>query len=599
MRLPCADLSSIGGGNANSIRYNAYPSVIGGGFDNLVEAESHNSTVSGGDSNSIQANANHCTIAGGLATMIQVGSDGSTISGGENNFASGFDVSIGGGNSDSGNGNYSTIAGGLSNIVQPAADLGTLSGGQSNSVSGLYATIGGGLQNRAEGKYGSVGGWTKNISSGEASTAPGGDRNTASGDYSFAVGVQNNASGDYSTAMGVGSQAIGDWSIAMGGGSTAGDDAAVALGYNAIASGAASIALGNIVTTSGLVSFAAGFNNTASGNYSAALGQAARAGTAGSFVWNSFPNPNVVLAPNQFSVFGQHGFNVDYSGQRGDGGGTRWLYIGDVFAGVTLLTWNGASLTNGGIWSNASDKNRKTDFAEVDRLTILQKVAALPLREWRYTNETIGVKHIGPTAQDFHAAFGLGTDDKTIGTVNADGVALAAIQGLNQKLEDQLKEHAPSSTPRKPCSAPSKLNWILCNRPWPNWNKPLPASQLLHRNAVSLAVGVDATSLNLGVNGSGSYGTDWTTQMESTQDHIVISDRNIHWDEANAPCGSGLTLIQTALRDGSAHWTNAIPGIHGTVGQVDGSVHQTPTVELRTYVLQGDDHGTVHFVVPP
>ena len=38
-------------------------------------------------------------------------------------------------------------------------------------------------------------------------------------------------------------------------------------------------------------------------------------------------------------------------------------------------------------------------------------------------------------AQDFHAAFGLGTDDKHIATVDADGVALAAIQGLNEKTE--------------------------------------------------------------------------------------------------------------------------------------------------------------------
>lgn len=38
-------------------------------------------------------------------------------------------------------------------------------------------------------------------------------------------------------------------------------------------------------------------------------------------------------------------------------------------------------------------------------------------------------------AQDFHAAFGLGIDDRHIATVDGDGVALAAIQGLNQKLE--------------------------------------------------------------------------------------------------------------------------------------------------------------------
>ncbi len=118
-------------------------------------------------------------------------------------------------------------------------------------------------------------------------------------------------------------------------------------------------------------------------------------------------------------------------------------------------------------------------------------------------------------------------------------------------------------------------------------------------NAVSLTVGVDATSLGLGVPGSGSYGTFWTTRIESTQDHMVISDRNIRWDAANGTCGSGLTLIETADRNGSAHWTNAIHGVHGNVGQVDGSVHQTTSIELREYVRRGDDEGRVHFVVPP
>jgi hypothetical protein len=45
-------------------------------------------------------------------------------------------------------------------------------------------------------------------------------------------------------------------------------------------------------------------------------------------------------------------------------------------------------------------------------------------------------------AQDFHAAFGLGTDERHIATVDADGVALAAIQGLNQKLEATRAENA-------------------------------------------------------------------------------------------------------------------------------------------------------------
>jgi hypothetical protein len=70
---------------------------------------------------------------------------------------------------------------------------------------------------------------------------------------------------------------------------------------------------------------------------------------------------------------------------------------------------------------------------------VLEKLVALPVRKWRYTNETVGVKHLGPVAQDFHAAFGLGADDKTMGTVGADGIALAAVQGLNQKLEDRTR----------------------------------------------------------------------------------------------------------------------------------------------------------------
>jgi hypothetical protein len=44
-------------------------------------------------------------------------------------------------------------------------------------------------------------------------------------------------------------------------------------------------------------------------------------------------------------------------------------------------------------------------------------------------------------AQDFHAAFGLnGADDKHISVVDEGGVALAAIQGLNQKLDEKAAE---------------------------------------------------------------------------------------------------------------------------------------------------------------
>jgi hypothetical protein len=96
---------------------------------------------------------------------------------------------------------------------------------------------------------------------------------------------------------------------------------------------------------------------------------------------------------------------------------------------------SGAKLTLAGVWSNASDVNRKTDFSAVDARAVLAKLTEMPVRSWRYTNESATIRHIGPTAQDFKSTFGLGIDDKSIGTVDADGVALAAIQGLNEKVE--------------------------------------------------------------------------------------------------------------------------------------------------------------------
>jgi hypothetical protein len=89
---------------------------------------------------------------------------------------------------------------------------------------------------------------------------------------------------------------------------------------------------------------------------------------------------------------------------------------------------------DGSTWANASDRNLKQDFALVDTRAVLEKVVALPVQQWSYQAQP-GEKHVGPVAQDFRAAFGLGADDTSIATVDADGVALAAIQGLNEKVE--------------------------------------------------------------------------------------------------------------------------------------------------------------------
>lgn len=80
-------------------------------------------------------------------------------------------------------------------------------------------------------------------------------------------------------------------------------------------------------------------------------------------------------------------------------------------------------------------------FSDVRSREVLDKVAALTITRWNFKDDA-GTPHIGPMAQDFYAAFGVGTDDKHIATVDTDGVALAAIQGMNQKLEEQRAENA-------------------------------------------------------------------------------------------------------------------------------------------------------------
>ncbi len=96
------------------------------------------------------------------------------------------------------------------------------------------------------------------------------------------------------------------------------------------------------------------------------------------------------------------------------------------------------NMTIAGAYSPSSDRHAKENFAGVNPAEVLAKVAALPISRWNFKQDP-STEHVGPMAQDFHAAFGLGTDDKHIATVDADGVALAAIQGLNCKVEEQLK----------------------------------------------------------------------------------------------------------------------------------------------------------------
>lgn len=88
-----------------------------------------------------------------------------------------------------------------------------------------------------------------------------------------------------------------------------------------------------------------------------------------------------------------------------------------------------------------SDKNIKENFSYVNTFEILNKLENIPIQSWNYKDDSSSVRHIGPTAQDFHATFGLNGEDETqISSVDLHGVALAAIQGLNVKLKAENDE---------------------------------------------------------------------------------------------------------------------------------------------------------------
>ena len=109
-------------------------------------------------------------------------------------------------------------------------------------------------------------------------------------------------------------------------------------------------------------------------------------------------------------------------------------------SGLATIVLTGTSGNVSAIsYTTTSDRNVKENFTEIDPQAVLARVAVLPITEWSFKVDT-ATRHIGPMAQDFYAAFGVGPDDKHIATVDEEGVALAAIQGLNQKLNEKDAE---------------------------------------------------------------------------------------------------------------------------------------------------------------
>jgi hypothetical protein len=386
--------ATVGGGNSNTAT--GWAATISGGYTNTVTAGA--ATVSGGQRN--EANAGHSVVAGGYWNVTY--GITSTISGGQQNFINRDYATIGGGRNNQIYGDFGTIGGGGgedeagANVVHDHG--GTIAGGTANRVGtddadptdAMYATVCGGDDNLAQALGAAVSGGAWNRAGGVGASVGGGWANVASGDYAT---VGGGGPVDFFQAV-VGNYATNDYATVAGGGQNE--------------------ARGLYATVPG------GARNLAEGDHSFAAGNRAKASQDGCFVWGDSSNSDIACQlDDEFVV-------------RASGG--VYLYTSsDLSSGAYL----GPGLSNWNPLPPPSDRNLKENVALVDPRTVLDKMLAVPISTWNYKSQEAEVRHMGPMAQDFYAAFGLGQDEGHISTIDADGVALAAIQGLHELSQEQ------------------------------------------------------------------------------------------------------------------------------------------------------------------
>lgn len=82
-----------------------------------------------------------------------------------------------------------------------------------------------------------------------------------------------------------------------------------------------------------------------------------------------------------------------------------------------------------------SSRATKTAIEDIDGGDVLARLVGLPISRWSYKTQGDDVRHLGPMAEDFHAAFGLGDTASAISIVDVAGVALAAARELAVRVE--------------------------------------------------------------------------------------------------------------------------------------------------------------------
>lgn len=299
----------------------------------------------------------------------------------------------------------------------------------------------------------------------------GGADSMAQGTTSFAFGNLATASGGSSFSVGSITTAGGATSIAMGNRSIANGDFSVAIGNRA--TGCASVPLVNFKFTcmtpfDGVVSISAEkstngnlsfltatadnqFNVRASGGIRLRTATDLSTGcdiTNGTLNCTTNSASNIIITAQSSSDIGTwlnlknssaggHTWSIISTGS-GNGEGTGNLLIGDGNNGGKVILGNSLDVPScSGCTVAPSDRNLKTNFASVSGRSILERLAKIPITSWNYKSDAAGQRHIGPMAQDFFAAFGVGGDDKHINLLDEGGVALVAIQGLNEEIKER------------------------------------------------------------------------------------------------------------------------------------------------------------------
>ncbi len=433
-----AAYAAAGGGKYNAVTGMA--GTVGGGQYNRVLGSS--GAIGGGYSN--LAGGDYAAIGGGyeITTTAAYAAAG----GGKYNAVTGMAGTVGGGQYNRVLGSSGAIGGGSSN--QALSAMATIGGGQGNVASGIWSTVGGGISNEAAGEDAFIGGGWSNYADGEDAAIAGGYDNTASGYRAFIGSGWSNQATVTGTVIGGGYSNLADDEYAVIGGGynitvTGGYAAVVGGGFNTAGGDYAIVGGGMSNTGSGHAAFigggegntasfyyatvGGGHNNTASswgatvpggesnqaaGDYAFAAGRQAKANSAGCFVWGDSTAADVSCATANRTIF------------RSSGG--FYIYTnGTLSSGAYLAAGSGS-------WTSLSDRSRKENFEAVDTQLLLERLAAVPITTWNYKSQDPSIRHIGPMAQDFNALLpDLGGEGETyISTIDADGVALAAIQGL-------------------------------------------------------------------------------------------------------------------------------------------------------------------------